>query len=61
MYTDHNFGIFIQYYDEPTEYKAILKYINMGFTIMFTIECVLKLLGFGRVRTHSITTPVPHV
>ena len=41
----------MQYYDEPEEYREVLKYINMGFTIMFTIECILKLLGFGGVRT----------
>ncbi|XP_052789506.1 voltage-dependent calcium channel type A subunit alpha-1-like [Mya arenaria] len=29
-------------------YRSVLKYINMGCTIAFTIECILKLLGFGR-------------
>ena len=45
----------MQYYDEPEEYREVLKYINMGFTIMFTIECILKLLGFGGVRTSRET------
>lgn len=40
----------IQYHQEPNDYKTILKYLNSGFTVMFTIECTLKLIGFGRVR-----------
>lgn len=36
---------------EQDQYTQILQYLNTGFTVMFTIECTLKLLGFGRVRT----------
>jgi len=28
-------------------YEKSLKYINMGFTGMFSVETVLKIIGFG--------------
>ena len=32
-------------------YQNVLRYLNTAFTILFTIECILKLMGFGiRVR-----------
>lgn len=34
-------------------YKDILKYLNMGFTIMFSIECTLKLIGCGKNYFHD--------
>ncbi|XP_071055556.1 voltage-dependent calcium channel type A subunit alpha-1 isoform X4 [Onthophagus taurus] len=33
-------------------FSAILKYLNWGFTSMFTVECVLKIIAFG-VRYHE--------
>ncbi|XP_078326084.1 voltage-dependent calcium channel type A subunit alpha-1-like isoform X14 [Crassostrea virginica] len=34
-------------------YKTILKYLNSGFTVMFSIECTLKLIGFGKNYFHD--------
>ncbi|CAI9738066.1 voltage-dependent calcium channel type A subunit alpha-1-like isoform X9 [Octopus vulgaris] len=42
---------YVNPYPEPNPQAKIFlnvqKYINIAFTILFTIECVLKLLGFG--------------
>lgn len=42
--------LFIQFDGMSDNYKNILVYMNMSFTFLFTIECTLKLLGFGLVR-----------
>jgi hypothetical protein len=42
--------LFIQFDGMSDNYKNILVYMNMSFTFLFTIECTLKLLGFGSVR-----------
>ncbi|XP_057659976.1 voltage-dependent calcium channel type A subunit alpha-1 isoform X13 [Diorhabda carinulata] len=40
-------------YDKQGEtYTSTLKYLNWGFTGMFTVECILKILAFG-VRYHD--------
>ncbi|VEN47974.1 unnamed protein product [Callosobruchus maculatus] len=40
-------------YDKQDEiYTKVLKYLNWGFTGMFTVECILKILAFG-VRYHE--------
>ena len=40
-----------QFYDEPQEYIDFMKNLNTAFTLVFTIECVLKLIAYGlRVR-----------
>ena len=40
-----------QFYDEPDEYVAFMRHLNAAFTLVFTIECVLKLIAYGlRVR-----------
>jgi len=50
----------VQFYDGPrTEkyqtYNTVLTELNMAFTVMFTIEMILKLLAFGiRVRTRLL-------
>lgn len=45
------FQFYVNPYPEPNPQAKIFlnvqKYINIAFTILFTIECVLKLLGFG--------------
>lgn len=40
-----------QFEGMSARYKDILKYLNMGFTIMFSIECTLKLIGCGKVTS----------
>lgn len=36
-----------QYHNQGDMYEKSLKYINMGFTGMFSVETVLKIIGFG--------------
>ena len=36
-----------QFYDAPDEYELMLKCLNMVFTSMFSMECVLKIIAFG--------------
>ena len=36
-----------QYQGAPLEYTDILSDCNLVFTILFTIECVMKLSSFG--------------
>ncbi|XP_051928748.1 voltage-dependent R-type calcium channel subunit alpha-1E-like isoform X2 [Hippocampus zosterae] len=31
----------------PTAYEAVLKHLNTAFTVLFSIECVLKIMAFG--------------
>ncbi|OQV13004.1 Muscle calcium channel subunit alpha-1 [Hypsibius exemplaris] len=35
-----------RYYDEPKSYSVALDYLNMIFTALFTVECILKLFAF---------------
>lgn len=36
-----------QFYDAPYEYELMLKCLNVVFTSMFSLECVLKIIAFG--------------
>ena len=35
------------YDDEPAHYTATLKDLNTAFIIIFLIECIIKIYGFG--------------
>nr|XP_012415954.1 PREDICTED: voltage-dependent N-type calcium channel subunit alpha-1B-like [Odobenus rosmarus divergens] len=37
----------IRFYDAPYEYELMLKCLNIVFTYMFSMECVLKIIAFG--------------
>lgn len=39
--------LYFQYYSAPPAYDAVLKHLNTAFTVLFSIECVLKILAFG--------------
>ncbi|XP_043985097.1 voltage-dependent R-type calcium channel subunit alpha-1E isoform X4 [Gambusia affinis] len=39
--------LMMKYYSAPPAYDAFLKHLNTAFTILFSIECVLKILAFG--------------
>ncbi|VVC29317.1 Voltage-dependent calcium channel, alpha-1 subunit,Voltage-dependent L-type calcium channel, IQ- [Cinara cedri] len=39
--------LMMKFYQQKKYYKTALHYMNMAFTGMFTIECVLKILAFG--------------
>lgn len=36
-----------QFYDAPYEYELMLKCLNVVFTSMFSMECMLKIVAFG--------------
>lgn len=38
---------FQQYYSAPYTYELALKYLNIAFTMVFSLECVLKIIAFG--------------
>ncbi|XP_011688054.1 PREDICTED: voltage-dependent calcium channel type A subunit alpha-1-like isoform X2 [Wasmannia auropunctata] len=39
--------LMMKYHDQKESYKNTLKYMNMCFTGMFTIECIMKIAAFG--------------
>ncbi|XP_050331195.1 voltage-dependent calcium channel type A subunit alpha-1 isoform X18 [Bactrocera neohumeralis] len=39
--------LMMKYHNQGEMYEKSLKYINMGFTGMFSVETVLKIIGFG--------------
>ncbi|XP_060526741.1 voltage-dependent calcium channel type A subunit alpha-1 isoform X5 [Cylas formicarius] len=39
--------LMMKFKDQTETYKDILRYLNWGFTGMFTVECFLKILAFG--------------
>lgn len=36
-----------QFYGAPELYESMLKYLNIVFTALFTLECILKIIAFG--------------
>ncbi|KAG5879873.1 hypothetical protein JTB14_036702 [Gonioctena quinquepunctata] len=44
--------LMMKYDKQGDTYTRTLKYLNWGFTGMFTVECILKILAFG-VRYHD--------
>lgn len=47
----------VQYHNQSKELEKSLKYLNMGFTGMFSVETVLKIIGFGvKVGTNHKTS-----
>lgn len=44
-----------QFYDAPYEYELMLKCLNVVFTSVFSLECILKIIAFGvLVRAPSL-------
>ncbi|TKS84186.1 Voltage-dependent N-type calcium channel subunit alpha-1B [Collichthys lucidus] len=39
--------LMMKFYDAPVLYESMLKYLNIVFTALFTLECVLKIIAFG--------------
>lgn len=35
----------LEHYDQTTEFEQVLGYINQVFIAIFTVECVMKILG----------------
>ncbi|XP_047655702.1 voltage-dependent R-type calcium channel subunit alpha-1E isoform X3 [Tachysurus fulvidraco] len=47
MITLNTIVLMMKYYSAPPVYDAVLKHLNTAFTLLFSIECVLKILAFG--------------
>ncbi|KAM4635714.1 voltage-dependent N-type calcium channel subunit alpha-1B [Polymixia lowei] len=39
--------LMMKFYGAPELYEAMLKYLNIVFTALFTLECILKIIAFG--------------
>ncbi|KAF7651276.1 hypothetical protein LDENG_00113200 [Lucifuga dentata] len=39
--------LMMKYYSAPPAYEAVLKHMNTAFTVLFSVECVLKIMAFG--------------
>ncbi|XP_029005034.1 voltage-dependent R-type calcium channel subunit alpha-1E isoform X3 [Betta splendens] len=39
--------LMMKYYSAPLTYDTVLKQLNTAFTVLFSVECVLKILAFG--------------
>ncbi|XP_029686834.1 voltage-dependent R-type calcium channel subunit alpha-1E-like isoform X4 [Takifugu rubripes] len=39
--------LMMKYYSAPTAYDTVLKHLNTAFTVLFSLECILKILAFG--------------
>nr|CAA48041.1 brain calcium channel BII-2 [Oryctolagus cuniculus]prf//2011160B Ca channel BII-2 [Oryctolagus cuniculus] len=42
--------LMMKYYSAPCTYELALKYLNIAFTMVFSLECVLKVIAFGFVN-----------
>lgn len=40
-------SFYFQWYNQHEQLIRIMKYLNIAFTTLFTIECILKILAFG--------------
>lgn len=40
-------NIIKKFHQQSKNYEMSLKYLNMGFTGMFSVETILKIIGFG--------------
>uniref|UniRef100_A0A671VR28 Calcium voltage-gated channel subunit alpha1 E n=1 Tax=Sparus aurata TaxID=8175 RepID=A0A671VR28_SPAAU len=39
--------LMMKYYSAPAAYDTVLKHLNTAFTVLFSLECILKILAFG--------------
>ncbi|KAM7393228.1 hypothetical protein PAMA_008058 [Pampus argenteus] len=39
--------LMMKFYGAPNVYESMLKYLNIIFTALFTLECILKIIAFG--------------
>uniref|UniRef100_A0A4W3GWN8 Ion transport domain-containing protein n=1 Tax=Callorhinchus milii TaxID=7868 RepID=A0A4W3GWN8_CALMI len=39
--------LMMKFSDQPESYDNVLKYLNIVFTILFSFECILKIIAFG--------------
>ena len=46
---------YLQYHGAPLLFTDILSYMNLTFTLCFTVECILKLISYGPGVNSSIS------
>ncbi|XP_077470736.1 voltage-dependent R-type calcium channel subunit alpha-1E isoform X2 [Stigmatopora argus] len=39
--------LMMKYHSAPTAYDTVLKHLNTAFTVLFSMECILKIMAFG--------------
>ncbi|KAJ8383336.1 hypothetical protein AAFF_G00221960 [Aldrovandia affinis] len=39
--------LMMKYYSAPAAYDTVLKHLNTAFTVLFSLECILKIFAFG--------------
>ncbi|KAM9357850.1 LOW QUALITY PROTEIN: voltage-dependent R-type calcium channel subunit alpha-1E [Symphorus nematophorus] len=39
--------LMMKYYSAPPAYENVLKHLNTAFTVLFSVECILKIMAFG--------------
>ncbi|XP_077375251.1 voltage-dependent R-type calcium channel subunit alpha-1E-like [Festucalex cinctus] len=42
--------LMMKYHSAPTAYDTVLKHLNTAFTVLFSLECILKIMAFGFVN-----------
>ncbi|KAM6948713.1 voltage-dependent R-type calcium channel subunit alpha-1E [Aplochiton taeniatus] len=42
--------LMMKYHSAPAAYDTVLKHLNTAFTVLFSMECVLKIMAFGIVN-----------
>ncbi|XP_075877649.1 voltage-dependent R-type calcium channel subunit alpha-1E-like isoform X4 [Nelusetta ayraudi] len=42
--------LMMKYHSAPTAYDTVLKHLNTAFTVLFSLECILKIMAFGLVN-----------
>uniref|UniRef100_A0A3P8VPZ1 Calcium voltage-gated channel subunit alpha1 E n=2 Tax=Cynoglossus semilaevis TaxID=244447 RepID=A0A3P8VPZ1_CYNSE len=42
--------LMMKYHSAPTAYDTVLKHLNTAFTVLFSMECILKIMAFGLVN-----------
>lgn len=47
--------LLFQHHSAPTAYDMVLKHLNTAFTVLFSLECILKIMAFGLVVRMNTT------
>uniref|UniRef100_A0A3P8QGI7 Voltage-dependent calcium channel alpha-1 subunit IQ domain-containing protein n=1 Tax=Astatotilapia calliptera TaxID=8154 RepID=A0A3P8QGI7_ASTCA len=42
--------LMMKYHSAPAAYDTVLKHLNTAFTVLFSMECILKIMAFGLVN-----------
>uniref|UniRef100_A0A8C9X0N0 Calcium voltage-gated channel subunit alpha1 E n=1 Tax=Sander lucioperca TaxID=283035 RepID=A0A8C9X0N0_SANLU len=42
--------LMMKYHSAPAAYDMVLKHLNSAFTVLFSMECILKIMAFGLVN-----------